>query len=204
MKSLSHLVRRTHLYLALFCLPWFVMYGITSIAFSHSDWFDTGDDLYNTAGDAWTEEGSWPCTLVVPEQDEVPREVAAELLAIAGLHEDAFGAYRVGEHQIDVFIVAFWQNQRLSYRIEEQRLFLYSRKALAQQILGGMHARAGYQHDGILNNLWAFMVDLVSIGFILWVATGLYIWWQLPTMRWWGAMGLLAGLLSFAGFLLML
>ena len=204
MKPFSHLVRRAHLYLALFCLPWFVMYGVTSIAFSHADWFDTGRDLYNTAGDAWTEEGSWPCTVAVPETGEVPRDVATQLLAVAGIDVDAYGAYRSGARQIDVYVVAFWQTRRLSYRLDEQRLFLYSRSSIPQQILTGMHARAGYQHDGLLNDAWAFMVDLVSIGFLLWVATGLYIWWQLPGMRRWGAVGLLAGVLSFAGFLLWL
>jgi hypothetical protein len=204
MKPFSHLIRRTHLYLALFCLPWFVMYGITSLAFSHAGWFDTGSDLYDTAGDAWTEEGSWPCTLAIPEDGDVPREVAAELLATAGLHVDAYGAYRAGPQQINVFIVAFWQTRRLSYRLEEQRLYLYRRTSIPQQILTGMHARAGYQHDGILNDAWAVMVDLTSIGFLLWVATGLYIWWQLPGMRRAGAVGLLAGLLTFVGFLLLL
>lgn len=197
MKPFSHLVRRTHLYLALFCLPWFVMYGITSLAFSHAGLFG------NRAGE-WIEEGAWPCTLDVPAEGDVPRNVAAELLEIAGLQEDAFGAYRTDEHQVEVFIVGFWQRQRLVYRIEEQRLFLYSREAPPEHILTGMHARAGYQHDSILNDAWAFMVDLVAIGFVLWVVTGVYIWWQLPGLRTWGAVGLLAGLLSFAAFLLLL
>lgn len=204
MKPFPHLVRRLHVYLALFCLPWFVMYGLSSLAFSHPDLFETGADLYNTAGDAWTEEGSWPCTLAVPEAGPIPRDVAAELLQIAGLREDAFGAYRANEHQIDVYIVAFWQTRRLSYRLEEQRLTLYRRKQVPQQILTGMHARAGYQHDGLLNDAWAVMVDLVCVGFLLWVLTGLYIWWQITRLRWWGAAGLLAGLVSFASLLLLL
>jgi hypothetical protein len=204
MKPFSHQVRRTHLYLALFCLPWFVMYGVTSIAFSHPGWFETGADLYNTSGDAWTEEGAWPCTLVVPEAGEVPREVAAQLLQIAGLEEDAYGAYRSGEDRVEVYIASFWKTRRLTYRTDEQRLLLFSRKSIPQQILTGFHARAGYQHDGFLNDAWAFMVDLVCIGFLLWVASGVYIWWQLPKMRGWGAAGLLAGFLSFAAFLLLL
>ena len=64
-----------------------------------------------------------------------------------------------------------------------------------------------FSHAGwfdLLNDAWALMVDLVSIGFLLWVATGLYIGRQLPGMCAWGAVGLLAGLLSFAGFLLLL
>lgn len=204
MKPFPHLVRRTHLYLALFCLPWFVMYGVTSVAFSHPNWFDTPSGLYSTASGAWTEEGSWPCTVDVPQGDVIPREVAAELVGIAGVDADAFGAYWSGEQQVDVYIVAFWETRRLTYRIEEERLTHYSRASVAQQVLTGMHARAGYQHDGLLNDTWAVMVDLVCVGFLLWVATGIYIWWQLPGMRKWGALGLVAGLLSFSAFLLTL
>ena len=30
--------RRTHLYLALLLLPWFLVYGVSSVSFSHPDW----------------------------------------------------------------------------------------------------------------------------------------------------------------------
>ena len=193
----SHLVRRTHLYLALFCLPWFVMYGITSVAFTHPSWFDT-------EGRPWVEDNSWPCTLDAPEGNDIPRGFGAELIKIAGIDAGAFGAYRSGPQSIDVYFPSFWETKRLSYDIEAQRLKLFVRESIPQHKLTGMHARAGYQHDGFWNFAWAVMVDVVAIGFLLWVITGIYIWWQLPGMRGWGLVGLGAGLLAFVAFFFVL
>ena len=38
--SFDHFVRRLHLYLALTLLPWFFVYGISSIPFSHNSYFE--------------------------------------------------------------------------------------------------------------------------------------------------------------------
>ncbi len=204
MNSFTFLVRRTHLYLSLFCLPWFVMYGITSFAFTHPDWFDDGRDFYTTAGANWIEAGSWSCSVPVPDEGPVPRDIATELLQVAGVEADAYGAYRSGDEEITVYIIDFWKARRLTYTLDEDRLSLYTRAKPSQHVLTGMHARAGYQHDSFLNDLWAVMVDVVMIGFILWVITGVYIWLQAPGMRFWGIVGLAAGVLSFALFLWLL
>ena len=65
-----------------------------------------------------------------------------------------------------------------------------------------MHGRGGVQHDRLLDNLWGVMVDLVCLGFLLWVASGLYMWWKVPRQRRWGAIALLAGLSCFIAFML--
>ncbi|MEZ4699145.1 MAG: hypothetical protein R2834_02345 [Rhodothermales bacterium] len=204
MKSFIYYTRRAHLYLGLFCLPWFVMYGISSVAFSHPEWFPSDKDLYNTAGDAWTEVDSWPCTVEVPTEGDVGKDLGAALLDVAGLDDKAFGAYRSGPRKVDVYFPAFWTTRRLSYDIDAQTLRLFTRKPLPQHILTGMHARAGYQHDSMLNDAWAFMVDVTSIGFLLWVLTGLVVWWQAPGLRGWGAAGLAAGILTFCACLMMM
>lgn len=204
MKSFLHITRRTHLYLAMFCLPWFIMYGITSIAFAHPEWFERDNNLYDTALEGWTEEGAWPCTVEIPESGPIPRDIATELVHTAGIHAGAYGAYRSGPGKVDVYFPSFWETRRLTYRIEEQRLSLHSRPSVTQNTLTGMHARAGYQHDGFLNDAWAVMVDVVMFGFLLWVMSGIYIWWKLPALRVWGLITLVAGIISFAGFLVWL
>ncbi len=197
MASFQILVRRAHLYLGLLCLPWFVMYGITSVAFSHIEWFSSGDN-------PWIEEQAWLCDLPVPEEGDLPREVGAQLLDIAGLEEEAFGVYRGGKDQVNVYIPEFWNVRQLIYKPKEQRLALVSRSVPLQHFLSGMHARAGYQHESLRNDAWAFMVDMVMINFLLWVVTGIYIWWKTPRVRISGAITLGAGLLSFLAFLLLL
>ena len=48
------------------------------------------------------------------------------------------------------------------------------------------------------------MIDLVCLAFLIWVASGLYMWWSLPGLRRWGWVAVLAGLASFSLFLLRL
>jgi hypothetical protein len=192
------------MYMGLFCLPWFLMYGVSSIAFSHPDWFPQPAGLYDTTSNTWTELGSWPCTVVVPETGRLPEEVGTELVQLAGLDDKAYGTYRAGERQVEVYFPAFWEFKRLTYNLDEQRLYLFTRDRVMQQTLTGMHARGGYHHDSFFDDAWAIMVDAVMIAFILWVISGFIIWWQLLAMRWWGAAALIAGLLSFAAFMLWL
>jgi hypothetical protein len=67
-----------------------------------------------------------------------------------------------------------------------------------QPFITGMHFRGGYDMDGFWDSVWAFFVDLVSVGLILWIATGIYMWWHLPSTRRWGWLALVSGAVSFA------
>jgi hypothetical protein len=204
MPSFALIVRRVHLYLSLTCWPWFVLFGITALAFNHGDWFDEPNDLYNLSGPTWTKVQTWTCTIDVPAQGQVPREVAAEMLAVAGIQADAYGAFRSGEKQISAYITEFWRTRRLAYDIDRHQLSLYTRQSFARTTMRLMHARAGYRHDGLLNDIWAMMVDAATIGLLLWVASGLYMWWQQRSLRKIGGLCLLAGLLTFVAFLISL
>jgi hypothetical protein len=55
-----------------------------------------------------------------------------------------------------------------------------------------------------LNDAWGVVVDIVCIGILLWIASGLYMWWKLPKTRAWGYAALGGGLLCFAIFLIAL
>ena len=67
-----------------------------------------------------------------------------------------------------------------------------------------MHIRAGWVQESFLSDLWAVIVDVVCIAFVVWVATGLYMWWLLPATRRWGLLALGAGWVTFAVFVLTL
>ncbi len=70
------------------------------------------------------------------------------------------------------------------------------------QFLIWMHTRAGFQQESLLSDLWAVVVDLVCLGFLVWVASGLYMWWQLTQTRHWGILALSGGLITFLTFVL--
>lgn len=205
MKPITHYLRRAHLYLGLFCLPWFVMYGVTSVAFTHPDWFQLPPGLPDVTSDLYTHEGSWACPVaVLPDDGPIPRDAAAELVRVAGIDAKAFGAYRAGPNRIEVYFPSFFDVKRLVCRVDEQQLDLYTRPQIVPHALTGMHARAGYQHDSLANDAWALMVDVVMISFLAWVVTGFVIWWQFPRMRWWGALALVAGFGTFLALLVVL
>jgi hypothetical protein len=201
MKSFALIVRRVHLYLTLICLPWFVMYGITAIAFNHKDWFAGPDDLYNVSGPNWTKEDSWKCSIEVPDEGQVPTEVAARMLEQAGIEADAFGAFRSGKKQVSAYVTEFWNTRRIVYDVETQQLSLFTRKPVTATTMTLMHSRAGYRHDSLPNDVWAIMVDTVVIAILVWVASGLYMWWQQKSLRRIGGVALIAGTMTFAAFL---
>ena len=76
----------------------------------------------------------------------------------------------------------------------------------AQQhvFLTGLHARGGYHQEGVMNDLWAVTVDVVSVAFLIWVASGLYIWWQLRSTRRWGMLAIGGGFVTMIFFVLVL
>lgn len=204
-QSFSKAVRRIHLYMTLLCLPWFIMYGVTALAFSHSKWFSAVDDLYNLSSPNWSKVETWPHALQLPVEDgEVPREVGAELLQVANLQVKAFSVGRWGQDQLAVYIGDVWQIRRLMYNLKTQELSLYRHAPDLRVFLTLLHSRAGYQHDSLAHDTWAVMVDIVSVGILIWVASGLYMWWQQRRMRVLGLFALGLGVTTFAAFLLAL
>ena len=73
--TFSHLNRRTHLYLGLALLPWFFMYGLSSIPFAHSQYFDAIDAAKNLP--LWTMTMDRTVDLAVPGDESQLRAFGA-------------------------------------------------------------------------------------------------------------------------------
>ena len=67
-----------------------------------------------------------------------------------------------------------------------------------------MHARGGFEQDTLLDDAWGVTVDMVCVAIMLWIATGLYMWWHQPGTRGWGWIALAGGTSMFAIFLMTL
>jgi hypothetical protein len=91
----------------------------------------------------------------------------------------------------------------LKYFIAEKKLVAEDKRFRWDHFLTGMHAKGGFEQGG-LHDAWGVIVDLVCLGIVLWVLTGLLMWWKLPSTHAWGWAALLAGVASFAAFLLLL
>ena len=57
---------------------------------------------------------------------------------------------------------------------------------------------------GFLRNLWPVIVDVIQVAMIMWIASGLYMWWHLKRYRSWGSAALGCGSALFVAFLLKL
>ena len=67
-----------------------------------------------------------------------------------------------------------------------------------------LHGRGGFEQEGWLDRSWSVIVDLVCLAIVLWIASGVYMWWGLPGSRTWGLITIAAGAATFMFFTLRL
>jgi hypothetical protein len=171
------------------------MYGISSYVFNHPQYFQERDKALGQP--LWTQRLEMPYDVPVPEGELRP--LGARIMKDAGL-EGSFGAYRQGPNQINVYVYTFLKSTQAKYLLDQKKLVVEDRRFRMDQFLTGMHAKGGFEQERIQDKLWGVVVDLVCLGFLLWIGTGLFMWWHLPSTRRWGWVALLAGLGSFAWF----
>jgi hypothetical protein len=198
----SHLNRRLHLYLGLALLPWFFMYAISSVPFAHNQFFDRRDAAKGVP--LWTLRAEHSIDLPVPADAAGLRTLGATLLKHAGVDATNFGTYRQGATQINVYAYSFWKSTQLKYFTDQKKLVVEDRRFRWDHFLTGMHARGGFEQDGLLQRSWSVVVDVVCLSMIVWIASGVFMWWELPGQRRWGWAAILAGSISFLFFTLRL
>ncbi|MGI8785875.1 MAG: hypothetical protein ACR2L2_19745 [Acidobacteriota bacterium] len=194
--TFNRFLRRLHLYLALSLLPWFLMYGVSSLPFAHRAWFDA---LYDDGVPTWKLRSETPYDAPVPADTEL-KQLGAQIMRHTGL-KGSFGTYRPNPQEVHVYVYTFWTSTQVKYLLDKKLLRVEDRRFRWDQFLTGMHARGGFEDRRPLVLGWSVVVDLVCIGFILWIATGIYMWWNLPQARGWGWIALGTGAAVFVLFL---
>lgn len=194
--TFSHLNRRLHLYLGLGLLPWFFIYGVSSIPFSHNQFFEERDKAKGLP--LWNKRLERTYDVPVPEGDLRP--LGTKVLQDIGLKGN-YGVYRQNAKQINIYVFTFLKSTQVKYFPDEKRLLVEDRRFRLEHFLTGMHARGGFEQDSWLQNSWGVVVDLVCLGFLIWVCSGLYMWWQLTGTRRWGWLALGSGCITFVLFL---
>jgi hypothetical protein len=193
MKSFDLFNRRTHLYLGLFLLPWMVMYGFSSFMISHHAWFRSEQQP------PWQPAFERSYERPVPQGADL-RQVAKEILNDCRL-EGAFWAQQPKPGEIRINRFSFWDETRLTYSIKERRLRAERQQLRWDQVILRMHFRGGFQQPTFLNDLWAVLVDVVCVAILIWIGSGLIMWWRLARLRVSGGLTALAGLVSFLLFI---
>lgn len=185
----SKLVRRTHMYLALFLAPWMLGYALSTMVMNH-----------NVGGPPIFIEEAEQAYPAVFEPGTPPAQIGQQILA--DLHLE--GAYGVQGPRPDGTIVVNRQDlvtpRRITYSPADKRLTIERVELKASQLLNRFHHRRGYQQPYAADRAMAWSVDLVIAGLVAWTASGLWMWWEMRATRLWGLAAALVGIGIFAFF----
>lgn len=190
--SVDRVNRRLHSYLGLFFLPWFLVYGASSLVFSHGAWFSKGPATTVLF------DRQYELDPITPEADLRP--VADRIQRDSGL-EGHFGVFRTPDGLIRMYGATFLKATQITYDPKLHRLTAEQTIFRLSGLLTRLHTRGGFERPGLLSYAWSVIVDGVQLSIILWMASGLYMWWKLQRHRLWGLLALGAGLALFGLFL---
>ena len=191
MISYKILIRRVHLYLGLLLILFFVKYGVSGFIFSHGIVFNE----YYKDKPQWVERFDKPYDLEIPENPDM-REIGRRILDDHGF-KGSYGAWWNGNQRIAVNTFSFLRTTRFLYYIEDKRIVAEDKIFRWDHFLTKFHWIGGYQQERLLHDGWAFMIDLVCFSMVIWVLSGIYMWWQNKPTRLWGSVALSGGFLTF-------
>ncbi len=186
--------RRTHLYSGLFLVPWLLIYGISSFIIIHQSWFRTDKQLAREL--VFEKEYSRPVTVQGVNNEPALRALAQEILNDCHL-EGAFWVNKPNPHTLHIDRFSFRDSISLTDSIKGQRLKAERQRMPWPQVATRMHFRGGYGQPPFWDKLWGLLVDVACVGIVVWVTSGLIMWWRLPRLKAWGAVAVGGGLLSF-------
>lgn len=191
----SVIIRRTHMYLALFLFPWMLMYAFSTAAMNHRALF--------------VDEGAPPVQYeterqivydgVFPENADL-RTVSRQILSSLDL-DGAHGVTRRKDGAIVITRNDLTTPRRLTYSPSDRRILIERLPRRANMFLERFHRRRGYATGYTLDTIWAVTVDLVIIAMVFWVLSGLWMWWEMKVTRMLGATAFLGGVCVFGFYL---
>ena len=176
------------MYSALFLTPWILMYALAVLGVNHRDIFMSGERPFVRF--ETEKEQHYPAVF---SEDVEPRMIAEQILADLGLegtyivrHNKQNGSYNIIRRDPVT-------PRRITYTPAEEKLVVERQLFRTVGFLAGLHHRTGYRQEQLMEDTWAFSVDAAIIGMIIWVLTGLWMWWELKVTRRWGLISLLVG-----------
>jgi hypothetical protein len=193
---LSKIIRRSHLYLALFLAPWVLMYALSTAAMNHRHYFI---EKFGRGPAPWIKERELTYPGVFSE-NAAPRDISRQLLTSLELD----GAHAVNRRPDGTLVITrhdLITPRRVTYAPATQKIVIEKTEPRAHALLERFHRRRGYDTGYALDTAWAVSVDVVIVALVFWALSGLWLWWEMKATRVLGALGLLGGLAVFAGYL---
>ena len=196
MASSSIVIRRTHMYLALFLFPWLLMYALSTAAMNHRAMFASA-----APGGApqFERERHLVYDGVLPDSPDL-RMISQHILASLDLD----GAHNVTRRKDGAIVITrndLLTPRRLTYTPTDRTVLVEKLPHRTNVMLERFHRRRGYATGYALDTTWAVTVDLVIAAMVFWVLSGLWMWWEMKVTRPLGALAFAGGAGLFALFL---
>jgi hypothetical protein len=198
MRNFSLIVRRTHMYLALFLFPWMLMYALSTLVMNHRALFTGAPGT----PPAYEKERQFVYDAPFPENAEL-RVVSRQILTAAGL-DGAHGVNRRKDGAIVIMRNDLLTPRRLTYVPTDRSVVIEKLPPRANAFLERFHRRRGYATGYALDTVWAASVDVAIAAMAFWVLSGLWMWWEMKVTRAFGAAAFCGGVGLFALYLLLL
>ncbi|MFQ5747741.1 MAG: hypothetical protein ACE5HF_11080 [Gemmatimonadota bacterium] len=200
MKSFSRIVRRTHMYAALALTPWIGMYALSTLAMNHRPGLER---WYGGDFERWELEREGPFIgSFRPGSGRL--QAARAILSDLGLA----GAHDVSAREEDGTFTILRRDpispRRITYFPATRTIRIERQAFRTPALLERLHRRRGFREPGLWNTAWGLGVDAAILALGLWVASGLWMWWEMKALRRWGAVCLAGGAGLFTFFLLVL
>jgi hypothetical protein len=175
------------------------MYALSTLAMNHRAIFVA---KYGPGPVPFEKERELVYAGVFPENAD-PRAISQQILSSLGL-DGAHGASRRPDGTIVINRNDLVTPRRLTYFPADRHLLIEKMTYRSNAVLERFHRRRGYATGYRLDTVWAVSVDLVLAAMVFWVASGLWMWWEMTVTRRLGLSALLGGAGLFALYLLML
>jgi len=187
----SKVIRRIHMYLALFLTPWMIGYAVSTIAMNHRTprpvaLIKERDETYSNSFESGTP----------------PREIAKQILADLDL-EGAFGLQGPApDGRLIINRQEMLAPRRITFTPGDRRLVVERLELETSGFLNRFHRRRGFQQPYTADLAMAISVDAVIVALVFWGLSGLWMWWEMRATRLWGMACAAAGLGIFVLFVL--
>jgi hypothetical protein len=195
----SLLIRRLHMYLALFLTPWLLMYAVSTMAMNHREALV---EHYGPINPPYEKESETTFTAAFPPNADA-EQMARQILGALDLD----GAHSVTRRNDGTLVIVrsdLLAQRRLTYTPATSKLLVERMPTHPNGMLERFHRRRGYATGYGLDTAWAVTVDLVIAALGAWVLTGLWMWWTLKSTRLAGAAAAGVGIALFAGYVLLI
>lgn len=187
------------MYLGLFLFPWILMYALSTLVMNHRAVFVA---RYGSGPVPFEKERQLVYDGVFPDNAEL-KTISKQILTSVGLD----GAHAVSRRKDGSIVINrsdLITPRRLTYNPADRTLLIEKMAYRSNAFLERFHRRRGYATGYGLDTVWAVSVDAAIAAMVVWVLSGLWMWWEMKVTRGLGATAFLGGAGLFALYLLTL